>query len=47
MELRAKPRGHRDTLDKWAAAKGSEGSSAYRKLKNRTSIDRLPAFTAD
>ena len=39
--------GHRDTLDKWAAAKGPEGLSTYRKLKNHTSIDGLPALNAD
>jgi hypothetical protein len=39
--------GNRGTLDKWAAAKGPAGLSAYRKLKNRTSIDGLPALNAE
>ena len=34
----------RDTLDKWAAAKGEDGLHEYRALKNLKSIDGLPAF---
>lgn len=36
--------GPRDTLDKWAATKSPEDLQEYRKLKNRKSIDGLPAF---
>lgn len=35
---------HRETLDKWAEAKGSEGVREYRREKNQKSIDGLPAF---
>jgi hypothetical protein len=35
---------HRETLDKWAETKGSQGLAAYRELKNQTSIDGLPGF---
>ena len=34
----------RDTLDKWAAAKGEDGLHEYRALKTQKSIDGLPAF---
>ena len=37
-------RDHRDTLDKWAEAKGKDGVSEYRRAKNQKSIDGLPAF---
>jgi hypothetical protein len=37
-------RGHRDTLERWAAAKGPVGLVDYRAKKNQTSIDGLPAF---
>jgi hypothetical protein len=37
-------RGARETLDQWAANKGSKGLSEYRAVKNRSSIDGLPAF---
>jgi hypothetical protein len=40
MEYRA----DRDTLDKWAAAKGPDGLSEYRREKNARSMDGLPAF---
>jgi predicted pyridoxine 5'-phosphate oxidase superfamily flavin-nucleotide-binding protein len=33
----------RDTLVRWAEAKGDEGLDAYRRQKNATSIDGLPA----
>lgn len=32
-------KGERDTLDRWAAAKGLEGVEAYQRQKNRVSID--------
>lgn len=32
----------RDTLDNWAAQKGEDGLDAYRREKNRVSIDGLP-----
>ncbi len=34
----------RDTLVKWAASKGDEGLPAYRRAKNRLSVDGLPAL---
>jgi hypothetical protein len=34
--------GERDGLDRWAAAKGEEALDAYRREKNRQSIDGLP-----
>lgn len=37
-------RGPRETLDKWAAQQGPDQMTAYRRQKNRTSIDGLPAF---
>lgn len=37
-------RGHRDTLDQWAAHQGPDGLNAYRAKKNQTSIDGIPAF---
>ncbi|MEO7933102.1 MAG: pyridoxamine 5'-phosphate oxidase family protein [Chthoniobacterales bacterium] len=38
--------GQRDTLDRWALNKGPDGLDTYRELKNRQSIDGLPAFVA-
>lgn len=35
-------RGERDTMDKWARAKGPEGIEAYWRDKNLTSMDGLP-----
>ncbi len=35
---------HRDTLDRWAAAKGPEGLDEYRAQKNACSIDGLAAL---
>lgn len=40
-------RGERDTMDKWARAKGDEGLVAYRREKNRVSIDGLPTGLPD
>lgn len=40
-------RGHRDALDRWAAAKEPEELHAYRATKNQRSIDGLPAFDGD
>lgn len=34
--------GERDTLDRWAQAKGEEGVRAYQREKNSRSIDGLP-----
>ncbi len=34
----------RDTLDKWATAKGEQGLAEYRVSKNAVGIDGLPAF---
>ena len=34
--------GERDTLDRWAEAKGEEGIVEYRREKNSFSIDKLP-----
>ncbi len=34
--------GERDTLDRWARAKGEEGVEAYQREKNIRSIDGLP-----
>jgi hypothetical protein len=31
--------GERDTMDRWAAAKGEAGLEKYRRLKNVRSID--------
>lgn len=39
--------GERDLLPEFMARKGPEGRADYRRLKNRTSIDGLPAFDAD
>ena len=39
--------GDRDTLEKWAAKKGSDGLERYRREKNALSIDGLPALTCD
>ena len=41
MEFRSK----RDLLDKWAIAKGETGLREYRKTKNTSSIDGLPALS--
>ena len=40
-------RGERDLLAPFMERKGAEGRAAYRRLKNRTSIDGLPAFDMD
>jgi len=40
-------RGERDLLPPYMARKGADGRAAYRRLKNRTSIDGLPAFDMD
>ena len=40
-------RKQRDTMDKWVEAKGPEGVREYRRQKNRSSIDGLPALEAD
>ncbi|MCL4422141.1 MAG: pyridoxamine 5'-phosphate oxidase family protein [Actinobacteria bacterium] len=37
-------KGHRRELDAWGERKGLEGLAMYRKEKNSTSIDGLPAF---
>ncbi len=37
--------GDRDTLLRWAEAKGADGLVAYRDEKNTRSLDGLPAFT--
>ena len=37
-------RAERDTLTRWAENKGPEGLREYKRAKNRTSIDGLPAF---
>jgi len=34
----------RDTLDRWAVSKGSEGLKTYRQENNMESIDGLPGF---
>jgi hypothetical protein len=34
----------RETLDRWTTSKGPEGVRAYRREKNKTSIDGLPAL---
>ena len=39
--------GQRDTLAKWARAKGERGLAEYREQKNRYSIDGLPAPLAE
>jgi hypothetical protein len=43
MEFRA----DRDTLDRFAEAKGPEGLREYRQLKNRLSIDAMPALSEE
>ncbi|UZN04542.1 pyridoxamine 5'-phosphate oxidase family protein [Cellulomonas sp. S1-8] len=40
-------RGERDLLPAYMARKGVDGRAAYRRLKNRTSLDGLPAFDMD
>lgn len=40
-------RGERDLLPAFMARKGAQGRADYRRLKNRTSIDGLPAFDMD
>ena len=39
--------GERDLLPQYMERKGVEGRADYRRLKNRTSIDGLPAFDMD
>jgi hypothetical protein len=39
--------GERDLLPPYMERKGVDGQAAYRRLKNRTSIDGLPAFDMD
>ena len=39
--------GERDLLPAYMARKGVDGRAEYRRLKNRTSIDGLPAFDMD
>jgi hypothetical protein len=39
--------GERDALDKWAQAKGNEAIEAYRREKNRVSIDGFPTGILD
>lgn len=39
--------GERDLLPPYMERKGAQGQAAYRRLKNRTSIDGLPAFDFD
>jgi hypothetical protein len=36
-------RGERDTMDKWALAKGDQGLDAYRRANNTVSMDGLPS----
>ncbi len=40
-------RAERETLNKWAASKGSEGLDEYRAAKNTRSIDGLSAFSQE
>ncbi|MBO0925179.1 pyridoxamine 5'-phosphate oxidase family protein [Cellulomonas sp. zg-ZUI199] len=40
-------RGERDLLPQHMARKGTDGRAAYRRMKNRTSIDGLPGFDMD
>ncbi|MBO0901031.1 pyridoxamine 5'-phosphate oxidase family protein [Cellulomonas sp. zg-ZUI22] len=40
-------RGERDLLPQHMARKGADGRAAYRRMKNRTSIDGLPGFDMD
>jgi len=40
-------RGERDLLPAYMERKGVDGRAAYRRLKNRTSIDGLPGFDMD
>lgn len=39
--------GERDLLPQYMERKGEQGRADYRRLKNRTSIDGLPAFDMD
>ena len=39
--------GERDLLPQHMERKGAEGRQGYRRLKNATSIDGLPAFDFD
>ena len=39
--------GERDTLTRWASAKGEEGLEAYRHAHNERSIDGLPTGLLD
>jgi hypothetical protein len=41
------PAGERDLLQRFLRRKGAVGQAAYRRLKNRVSIDGLPAFDYD
>jgi hypothetical protein len=34
---------HRDTAIRWLESKGEDGLAEYRRQKNKTSIDGLPA----
>ena len=36
--------GERDQLDKWAEKRGAEGIAAYKKERNRQSLDGLPGL---
>ena len=40
-------REERDTMDRWAAAKGPDGITAYWQEKNLASIDGLPTGLGD
>ncbi len=40
-------RGERPSLDNWASSKGEDGLEAYRREKNRLSIDGLPTGLFD
>ena len=37
----------RDTMDRWAETKGSDGLILYRREKNRVSIDGIPGYKKD
>jgi hypothetical protein len=39
--------GERDLLPQYMERKGVDGQAAYRRLKNRVSVDGLPAFDMD
>jgi hypothetical protein len=40
-------RGERETMDKWASAKGADGIETYRREKNAQSMDGLPTGLFD